>query len=79
MQGDTFGHSARQVVAIVMVENEDGSSATLHIFFQMSRKFPSFIVDAFTTKSFAGNPAAVCLIPEVISNNLDHSIWFVFN
>ncbi|CAB3406448.1 unnamed protein product [Caenorhabditis bovis] len=34
----------------------------------MQQQFPSFIVDAFTTERFAGNPAAVCLIPQVLAD-----------
>ena len=37
------------------------------IVLKMAKNYPSFIVDAFTTQSFAGNPAAVCLIPQVVS------------
>lgn len=35
---------------------------------KMTKTYPSFIVDAFTTTPFAGNPAAVCLIPRPLTD-----------
>uniref|UniRef100_A0A8R1E2Q6 Phenazine biosynthesis-like domain-containing protein n=1 Tax=Caenorhabditis japonica TaxID=281687 RepID=A0A8R1E2Q6_CAEJA len=34
----------------------------------MAEHYPSYIVDAFTKKRFSGNPAAVCLIPQVLKD-----------
>ncbi|KAF1754231.1 hypothetical protein GCK72_020791 [Caenorhabditis remanei] len=41
--------------------------------------YPSFIVDAFTTTRFAGNPAAVCLIPEALDEKEYQKIAAEFN
>ncbi|CAO4374204.1 unnamed protein product [Caenorhabditis nigoni] len=46
---------------------------------QMAKNYPSFIVDAFTSKSFAGNPAAVCLIPQVLKDEEYLKIAAEFN
>ncbi|UMM29024.1 hypothetical protein L5515_011591 [Caenorhabditis briggsae] len=45
----------------------------------MPENYPSFIVDAFTSKSFAGNPAAVCLIPQVLKDEAYLKVAAEFN
>lgn len=35
---------------------------------------PIYVVDAFTNKQFCGNPAAVCILPEWISDDLLNAI-----
>ncbi|CAO4378278.1 unnamed protein product [Caenorhabditis nigoni] len=45
----------------------------------MTKTYPSFIVDAFTTTSFAGNPAAVCLIPKLLTDLEYQKIAAEFN
>lgn len=45
----------------------------------MAKTCPSFIVDAFTTVSFAGNPAAVCLIPRILEDREYRKIAAEFN
>jgi PhzF family phenazine biosynthesis protein len=42
-------------------------------------KIPIFIVDAFTDKQFKGNPAAVCLLNEKISDSIMQNIAFEMN
>ncbi|CAD6193586.1 unnamed protein product [Caenorhabditis auriculariae] len=41
--------------------------------------FPTFIVDAFTTQRFTGNPAAVCLIPRKLEDHEYLKIAAEFN
>ncbi|CAL2040651.1 unnamed protein product [Caenorhabditis brenneri] len=45
----------------------------------MAKNYPSFIIDAFTKDSFAGNPAAVCLIPKVLKDEEYLKISAEFN
>ncbi|CAI2350705.1 unnamed protein product [Caenorhabditis sp. 36 PRJEB53466] len=45
----------------------------------MSERYPSYIVDAFTKKRFAGNPAAVCLIPQILKDEEYLKIAAEFN
>lgn len=45
----------------------------------MSKSCSAYIVDAFTTERFKGNPAAVCLIPEKLTEEQYHKIAAEFN
>ena len=40
----------------------------------MKKKFKIYQVDAFTEEAFKGNPAAVCILEEDISDELMRSI-----
>ena len=42
-------------------------------------KIPIFLVDAFTSKPFAGNPAAVCLLKDDIQDDLKQKIAMEMN
>lgn len=42
-------------------------------------KLPIYTVDAFAEKPFAGNPAAVCILPDVIEESLMQKIAFEMN
>ncbi len=42
-------------------------------------KLPIFTVDAFSSKPFAGNPAAVCILAEPITDSLMQNIAFELN
>ncbi|KHJ97177.1 phenazine biosynthesis protein, PhzF family [Oesophagostomum dentatum] len=45
----------------------------------MSEKYPTYIIDAFTSERFAGNQAAVCLIPRVLRDEEYRKIAAEFN